>query len=74
MLKIDETFEDNEFSNRIKDIEKDEKDIPNIDELMTQNINIFQDPEKGPSVEILNQEKEEDQIFSHIFEEKQIYS
>ena len=41
MLKIDETFEDNEFSNRIKDIEKDEKDIPNIDELMTQNINIF---------------------------------
>lgn len=70
MLKIDETFEDNEFSNRIKDIEKDEKDIPNIDELMTQNINIFQDPEKGPSVEILNQEKEEDQIFSHIFEEK----
>ena len=74
MLKIDETFEDNEFSHRIKEIEKDEKDIPNIDELMTQNINIFQDPEKGPSVDILNQEKEENQIFSHIFEEKKIYN
>ena len=35
MLKIDEAFEDSEFTHRIKDLEKDENDVPNIDELMT---------------------------------------
>lgn len=35
MLKIDEVFEDSEFTHRIKNLEKDENEVPNIDELMT---------------------------------------
>ena len=41
LLKLEETYNDTEFQNKIKEVEGNEKDVPTIDELMMQNINIF---------------------------------
>ena len=52
LLKLEETYDDTEFQNKIKEVEGNEKDVPTIDELMMQNINIFQDPEKGKALKL----------------------